>query len=66
MTGCPDEAPRIPTRILLAASAHEAALEASMAMPKVSEVGLEAAVEAMVNFARALRARVEARIARDL
>ena len=56
----------MPLAIMLAASWHEAALDASMAMPKVSEVGLEAAVAAMLDFAKGLRARVEAGSARYL
>lgn len=63
---CPEETPAVPIRVLLAASYHGAALEASMAMPKVSEVGLEAAVAATLNFARGLRARMEAGIVRGV
>jgi len=61
MFQCPEEAGQIPLLVQLAISAQCAAMEASMAMPRVSEVGLEAALEATLKFSRGLRARMEAR-----
>lgn len=52
--------PDVPFVIRIAAVAEQAKLEASLALPRVSEVGLLAAVQATLEFAQGLRARVEA------
>jgi len=49
--------PRLTMRII----EQSAMLDAAMAMPRVSEVGLEAAVRAMEQFSAGLRAQAEAR-----
>ena len=51
----------VPIKVALHAVSQFHALEAALALPRASEVGLEAAIKATMEFARALRVEVEGR-----
>ena len=51
---------RVPHEVAVHVAAQSDVLEMSLKLPRPSEVGIEAALQATIEFSRALRARVEA------